>query len=60
MVWTRPRTQLHFGAGETYDFDFQPQKVGNLELHAGVVMLHTTMPIPVIALTSPAVSKPDH
>lgn len=52
--------KLRFGAGETYDFEFEPQQVGNLELQAVDVLLHTTMHIPVIAPTSPAVSKPDH
>jgi FtsP/CotA-like multicopper oxidase with cupredoxin domain len=52
--------KLQFGAGETYDFEFEPQTVGNLELQAGVVMLHTTMPIPVTGTNGSAVATHSH
>lgn len=45
--------KLQFGAGETYDFEFQPQVSGDLELQASFLILHTTMHITVTGAPAP-------
>jgi manganese oxidase len=40
--------KLKFGAGETYDFAFRPEKLGKLELQTSFVTLHTNVPITVV------------
>jgi len=45
--------KLQIGAGETYDFEFQPQVSGDLELQASFLMLHNTTHIAVVGATAP-------
>jgi hypothetical protein len=40
--------KLKFGAGETYDFAFRPEKTGKLELQTSFIGLHTNVPITVL------------
>ncbi len=40
--------KLKFGAGETYDFAFRPEKTGTLELQTSFIGLHTNMPITLV------------
>jgi len=40
--------KLKFGAGETYDFAFRPEKTGKLELQTSFITLHTNVPITVV------------
>lgn len=40
--------KLKFGAGETYDFVFRPEKMGKLELQTSFIELHTNVPITVL------------
>jgi FtsP/CotA-like multicopper oxidase with cupredoxin domain len=40
--------KLRFGAGETYDFAFRPEKTGIMELQTSFVTLHTNVPITVL------------
>src|SRR3984893_14999302 len=35
-------------AGETYDFEFRPEKSGKLELQTSFIELHTNVPITVL------------
>ena len=37
-----------FGAGETYDFEFRPQRPGKLTLQTNFITFHTVVPINVI------------
>lgn len=39
--------KLQFGAGETYDFEFQPQTAGDLKLDTNFLVLHAEAPIHV-------------
>ncbi|HXO62500.1 MAG TPA: hypothetical protein VN850_11860, partial [Candidatus Acidoferrales bacterium] len=40
--------KFKFAAGETYDFEFRPEKSGKLELQTGFIELHTNVPITVM------------
>src|ERR1700730_9611412 len=40
--------KLKFGAGQTYDFAFRPEKSGKLELQTSFIELHTNVPITVL------------
>lgn len=40
--------KLKFGAGETYDFDFQPQRAGKLTLQTNFITFRTVVPIDVV------------
>ena len=40
--------KLKFGAGETYDFAFRPEKSGKFELQTSFIGLHTNVPITVV------------
>jgi len=40
--------KFKFAAGETYDFEFRPEKSGKLELQTSFIELHTNVPITVL------------
>jgi FtsP/CotA-like multicopper oxidase with cupredoxin domain len=40
--------KFKFAAGETYDFEFRPEKSGKLELQTSFIELHTNVPIMVL------------
>jgi manganese oxidase len=40
--------KLKFAVGETYDFEFRPEKSGKLELQTSFIELHTNVPITVL------------
>jgi hypothetical protein len=40
--------KFKFAAGETYDFEFRPEKSGKMELQTSFIELHTNVPITVL------------
>jgi FtsP/CotA-like multicopper oxidase with cupredoxin domain len=40
--------KFKFAAGETYDFEFRPEKSGKLDLQTSFIELHTNLPITVL------------
>lgn len=45
--------KLRFGAGETYDFAFDPKTATDLELQSSFIMLNTTVPLKVLEAPLP-------
>jgi len=52
---TMGEARLKFGAGETYDFEFAPQKTGRLSLESKFIESRTVLPIEVV--DTPKISK---